>query len=85
MDSREDIHLEDQGGLPAADSRLAAPLVGAAGDGRLHLALAVHVNDDAVLGELLLDQDHLLRALHWPMECFMARFPSPLVLRSRTL
>jgi len=29
-----------------------------------HLAMVVQVHDDAVLGQLLLDEDDLLRALH---------------------
>jgi len=39
-------------------------LVRGAGHGRADLALAVHFDDDAVLGQLLLHEDDLLDALH---------------------
>ncbi len=42
---------------------LGLALVGGAGHAGRHLAAAVGVDDDAVLGELLLDQDDLLGAL----------------------
>ena len=45
------------------DVGLALAFVRRARDARAHLALGVDVDDDAVLAELLLDQDDLLRAL----------------------
>ena len=64
--ARECVVFDVEAAVLDRDVRLALLLVRAAGHAGRHLAVAVRVDDDAVLGELLLDEDHLLRALQPP-------------------
>ena len=63
MRAPEGVVLEEEAAVLDDDVGLGLALVRGAGDGGDDLAVAVDVDDDAVLGELLLDEDDLLGAL----------------------
>lgn len=51
---------QEDPGVLHNDVGLTLPLVGAARHGRHDVAVVVRIDDDTILGQLLLDEDHLL-------------------------
>lgn len=63
-DSRESILRQHEAAMLEQDVHVGLPLMGGALHRGFHLLVGVHINDDPVLGELLLHEDDLLCALH---------------------